>query len=157
MIAYKRGWKSRVRKIINVLKDIDLSKFLNTDTIGKVLPTIASRYGKGHGLEFMMSTNPDIFREGSDAPVSGVYFGKDGMITARLNVHIDLRLQESKQTIRHIYIPIEVQVQAPEPLKYFSHNDSFVVSYKFVNAEIKGLKVFSLQPPKLEKNEAMLI
>lgn len=83
------------------------------------MPSIVSKYGKGHALDLMITSNPAVFKEGMpDALPQGVQISEQGEITIRLNIHIDLRLAESGKSIRHMYIPFEVKFKGPEPLKY---------------------------------------
>jgi hypothetical protein len=67
----------------------------------------------------MLSTNPNLFKEGApNAKPQGVHISKDGEIIVLLNIHLDMRLADSGESIRHFYIPFEVKLKAPEPLRY---------------------------------------
>ena len=141
------------------MNETDLDTVLNTDKLGTVLPTIPKKYGKNQPLDMVVTMNTGIFREGADSstPLNGITIGKNGEIKLNMNFHVDLRLKSTKESIRHFYIPIELKGKGVEPLKYDNKSLSFKSDFLCVDAGIKNLKVFSLNPPKLEKNEAMLI
>lgn len=148
-----------LRGVREQIAKADASKFLNTDILGKVLPTISSKYGKGKALDFLFSLNTEIFSEGlTSSPLPGLSIGPNGDITVNLNVHVDLRLKGDKPvSIRHFYIPLEVKLNAREPIAYDALENKVSYSVGFVDVAIKGMKVYSLDPPKLENNEALLI
>ena len=74
-----------------------------------------------------------------------------------MNLHIDLRLKNDGKAIRHFYIPVEIKLKETEPIKFDPVSQRFALSIQFVDAGIKGMKVYSLDPTKLETNEVMLI
>lgn len=149
--------KSIVKKYYNMFKDFDLSSVLKTDLLGKVMPSIASKYGSGKALDVMLTTNQNVFKEGiPNALPQGITISKKGEVVIRLNLHVDLRLAGTGQSVRHMYLPIEAAFKAPEPLKLINPWQ-VVLNAELIHIGIKGLKVYSLNPPKLEKNEAMLI
>lgn len=141
-------------RLLDKIARKDISWFLKTSVLKPVLPSIPSKYGSDLPLKMVLSMNTDIFKEGvPDAPLMGVDFGKDGTISIHLNLHIDLLVVDKSniaKSIRHFYIPLEIKLKEAEPIKFDPVSEQFNVSIHFVDISLKGMKVYSLNPVKLE-------
>ena len=111
----------------------------------------------------MITTNPDVFKEGvPNASPQGAHVYKEGDLTLQLNYHIDMRLADTGESIRHFYIPLEAKMKIPEPLKLnhtWGNEKILNIMYygELISLRTKNTQVYSLKPTKLEKNEGMLI
>ena len=64
-----------------MIRTVDISKFLNTNKLKTVLPSIPGKYGSNEPLDVMITMNPYIYREGDpDSPINGFQFFKNGTI-----------------------------------------------------------------------------
>ena len=61
----------------------------------------------------MFSTSHEEFIDGvPDAEPMGIYFDKNNQVRIVLNLHVDLRLDHSGESIRHIYTSLVVKGKA---------------------------------------------
>jgi len=61
----------------------------------------------------MFTMNHEVFVDGvPDAEPMGIYFDKNNQVRIVLNLHVDLRLDTSGESIRHIYTTLTVKGKA---------------------------------------------
>jgi len=100
--------------------------------------------------------NHEVFEDGvSGAEPIGIYFEKNNQVRIVINLHVDLRLDDSGQSIRHIYTTLTVKGKAMvHPIKTLEGNLDH--KFEFTSAEISKMVVYSMNPLKEEPNEAAL-
>lgn len=102
----------------------------------------------------MLTTNQEIFKEGFPGESKPRYLikndGKD--LQLFLDLHIDIRIDETKKSIRHIYSSFVAKFSFEEDYE----NKQFIHRVKFNSLAIDKLRVFSLDPLREEPNESAL-
>jgi len=127
---------------------------MKTGVLGKIIPSISDQYGEDTQLDVMITMNHEVFVDGvPDAEPIGIYFDKNNQVRIVLNVHIDLRLDHSGESIRHIYTTLTVKGKAV-PIKL--DDNKIEHKFEFIAVEISKMAVYSMNPLKEEKNEAAL-
>jgi len=134
----------------------DIKQHLNTGLLGKIIPSIKDQYGDDTQLDVMFTNNHEVFVDGvPDAEPMGIYFEKNDRVRLVLNLHIDLRLDHSGESIRHIYLTLNVKGKAAVwPIR--TSEGKVDHRLEFTSAEISKMVVYSMNPLKEEPNEAAL-
>ena len=104
----------------------------------------------------MFTMNHEVFEDGvPGAEPIGIYFEKNNQVRIVINLHVDLRLDDSGQSIRHIYTTLTFKGKAMiHPIKTLEGNLDH--KFEFTSAEISKMVVYSMNPLKEEPNEAAL-
>ena len=103
----------------------------------------------------MLTMNHTVFLDGvPGAEPIGMYFEKNNQVRIVLNMLVDLRLDDSGETIRHIYTTLNIKGKAMVHSR--THEGKLDHRFEFSSAEITKMVVYSMNPLKEEPNEAAL-